>query len=516
MLAIEWTNKQLRVVEGQAAGESLRLSAAFEVEIPEHIDAGDPEAMGGFIRTQLNARGIKERRAVSCIDRRSVVLKVISIANIAEQEIPSVVRFQAMRDLTLPIEETIVDYLRTGPQRDIEEPQAVLAVVRTEIVSNYHRVFRTAGLKLEGMWPASLAHVRSAVAASPTMITHAGEEHFLIVPHGDSVELSLLRGTQFLTSASRPVARSQPDAPANEPFLQTVKRLQASLSGQYSDLKVQSVLVAGAGEDEELTRSLREQFGVEIVYFDPLRPLARCDIAPADRGTFAGVVGSLAVADRPTDQRINFLAPKKPQRQLDRRWVLAGAAAVAVLAASLFVFQRHWEQLSLLEEGVQHAKQRQREIKKELDALKSSSEQLQAVKTWRANEVVWLDVLRDLWTRMPDSTDLFLNGITLRRGSANGPKGVLKLTGFAKDESTIQRANEGLAQELKWKVEGGERKPESRFPGYGWQYSPTIEIPHEYTGGASRKASEEPPEIQSEPAEVAPPTPRIPGDARNE
>lgn len=513
MLAIEWTNKQLRVVEGQAAGESVRLNTAFELDIPEAIDAGNPEALGLFIRTKLSEGGIKEKRAVSCIDRRSVVLKVISVANIAEAEIPGVVRFQAMRDLTLPIEETIVDYLRTGALSDIEEPQAVLAVVRTEIVSNHEAVFRAAGLKLEGIWPASLAHVRAAITASPTMITHVGEEHFLIVPHGDSVELSLLRGTQFLTSASRPVARAQADTPASEPLLQTIKRLQASLSGQYSDLKVQSVLFAGEESDAELTQALREQFGVEIVYFDPLRTLANRDIVSAERGAFAGVVGSLVVADRPADQKINFLTPKKPVRQIDRRWILAGAAVASVLAAAFFLFQRQWEQLRVLEDDIQAAKDRQRVVKKELETLKSSREQLEAVTAWGENQVVWLDVLHDLWTRMPKSSELFLNNISLRRGSGGGPKGILKLTGFAKDEMAIQRANETLAQELKWRIEGGERKPESRFPGYGWQYSPTIEIPPEYVGGIVRSSDDAVPREETAPASS---TLRETGDDRDE
>ncbi len=106
------------------------------------------------------------------------------------------------------------------------------------------------------------------------MITHAGEEHFLVVPTGDSVELSLLRGTRFLTSASRPISRPAAGAAESDSFLQAVKRLQASLSGQYTDVKVQSVLVAGEPGDEEMRKSLTEQFGAEVIYFDPIRSYA--------------------------------------------------------------------------------------------------------------------------------------------------------------------------------------------------------------------------------------------------
>ena len=366
--------QEVRVVEGQASGESVKLEAAFAVDLPESIDASNPEEVGTFIKSELAKQGLKERRAVACIDRRNVVLKVVNVANIAESEISNTVRLQAMRDLTLPLEETTVDYVHTNPQSDSEEPQVVVAVVRNEIISTYQRMFRSAGLRLEGIWPASLAHVRAAMSAIPTMITHAGEEHFLIVPCGDSVELSLLRGTRFLTSISRPVSRAQPGATETDSFLQSLKRLQSSLSGQYKDLKVQSVLVSGPERDIELTHALTEQFGAEVVYFDPLRPLTSTQIDDDDRGSFAGVVGSLVVAARPPEQRINLLLPKRPKPKTDyrRMGTIAGVGIVVLilLAGQQYVANKG----SVLDKQLKAAQAKKAERDKQVKSLRSSKQ----------------------------------------------------------------------------------------------------------------------------------------------
>jgi Tfp pilus assembly PilM family ATPase len=518
MLAIEWSNRQLRIVDGASSGESVKLAAAFAVNIPERVDASNPEAVGGFIRTTLLERGIKDRRAVSCIDRKNVVLKVISIANIAEGEIPSLVRLQAMRDLTLPIEETIVDYMRTNPQGESEEPRAVLAVVRNEIVSMYQRVFKAAGLRLEGLWPASLAHVRAAVTATPTMITHAGEEHFLIVPYEDSVELSLLRGTQFLTSASRPTSRAQGEGGETESLMQTVRRLQASLSGQYTDLKVRSVLFAGV-ENEELTRALTEQFGAEVVYCDPLRTLTHGDIPPSDRGAFAGVVGSLVLAERPADQKINFLSPKKPAPKTDRRRLLAIAAAALLLGAGLFVYQRHAAAMGELDRQIAAARKVRAERRREIRELAPKVEQLAWVEQWREGEAVWLNILRDVVEAMPESGRLFVTRMDLARGTApRGPRAILQLEGYADDPKTITDANARLAGELGLEVQSGAVQPATRFAGYNWKYSATISVPADYQSaeraGPADALSNGRPRESASPATA--PAVRLEGDARRD
>ncbi len=62
MLAIEWTNKRVRIVEGTATGETIKLTSAFLLDVPDSIDAGDAERVGEFIRSELTKRKIKDRR----------------------------------------------------------------------------------------------------------------------------------------------------------------------------------------------------------------------------------------------------------------------------------------------------------------------------------------------------------------------------------------------------------------------------------------------------------------------
>lgn len=498
MLAIEWTSKKIRVVQGQASGESVKLEAAFAVDLPESTDASNPEEVGAFVKSQLTKHGLKERRAVACIDRRNVVLKVVNVANIAESEISNTVRLQAMRDLTLPLEETTVDFVHTNPQSDFEEPQVVVAVVRNEIVTTYQRMFRAAGLKLEGLWPASLAHVRAAMSGIPTMITHAGEEHFLIVPSGDSVELSLLRGTRFLTSASRPVSRTQPGGSENDSFLQSLKRLQSSLSGQYTDLKVQSVLVSGPERDPEITSALTEQFGAEVVYFDPLKNVTAPDIDDDDRGSFAGVVGSLVVASRSPEQRINLLVPKKPKPKTDYRRagviVAVGLVVLLLLAGQQYVASKG----SVLDKQIKAAQAKKVDRDKQLKSLKVKTDQLAWLEQWRERDANWLNILRDVVNATPEASKLFLTRMELKETpGVKGSKATIEVEGFADDSRTIFDLNNRLTQEQGLLVDPGPIQQAPRFPGYHWRYTAKISIPSDWTGGKKTGPLTSPPSNMS-------------------
>jgi Tfp pilus assembly PilM family ATPase len=482
MLAIEWTNKRVRIVEGTAAGETIKLTSAFLLDVPDSIDASDAGRVGEFIRSELAKRKIKDRRAAVCIDRRNVILKVVEAANVSEGELPNTVRLQALRDLTLPPEETIVDYMRVQGEEN-DPPQVVVAVVRNEIVLGCQTLAKAAGLRLEGIWPASLAHVRAAMSGIPTMITHAGEEHFLVVPSGDSVELSLLRGTRFLTSASRPISRPAAGAAESDSFLQAVKRLQASLSGQYTDVKVQSVLVAGEPGDEEMRQSLTEQFGAEVIYFDPIRSYSEGDIHPDDRGAFAGVVGSLVVANRPVDERINFLQPKKAKPKAD--WRRAAAIAGVGLLLGMFLAGNRYRssEEKVLDQAISIAKKKKSDRDRDVKALKTEREQLAFIQNWQARDVNWLNTLRTLLVAMPEANKLFLTRMQMDSGSTTKEAiGSIQLEGFADDSKTILDFNSRLSDELGLLVDPGAIQPAPRFEGYNWRYSAKVGIPRDWKG----------------------------------
>jgi Tfp pilus assembly PilM family ATPase len=482
MLAIEWTNKRVRIVEGQASGESIKLSNAFLLDVPDSIEASDPERVGEFIRVELSRRKIKDRRAAFCIDRRNVILKVADAGNVSEGELATVVRLQALRDLTLPPEETIVDYMRVQGDENVQT-QVVVAVVRNEIVTSCQTLAKSAGLRLEGIWPASLAHVRSAISGIPTMITHAGEEHFLVVPYGDSVELGLLRGTRFLTSASRPVSRPAAGAGETDSFLQALKRLQASLSGQYTDVKVQSVLVAGEPGDEEMRQSLTEQFGADVIFFDPIRSFPASDIHPDDRGAFAGVVGSLLVATRPVDEKINFLHPKRAKPKADWRRTGTLAGLVLLLGLGLAGYRYRTGEERVLDQAIASAKKKKVDREKEVKSLKVQREQLAFLEGWQARDVNWLNVIRTLLVTMPEADKLFLTRMQMQSGSPTAEAvASIQLEGFADDSKTILSLNSRLSEELGLLVTPGAIQPAPRFAGYNWRYSAKIGIPRDWKG----------------------------------
>jgi hypothetical protein len=271
-----------------------------------------------------------------------------------------------------------------------------------------------------------------------------------------------------------------------EPLLQTVKRLQASLSGQYSDVKIQSVLVAGEREGDELTQGLQEQFGAEIIYFDPLRQLAEAGVEHEERGAFAGVVGSLVVADRPTDQRVNFLLPKKPKPKTDYRRaamiVGVGAAVMGILLANRY----RAVQQDVLDRAIKSANAKKAERSEKLKEIQIKVDELAWVKDWYSGETNWLNLMRDLATQLPESEKFFLTKIELAEtGASTGTKAVVKLDGYADDPTTINQLNSRLTNELGVLVDPGAIQPSPRHARYAWKYDSTVSVPADWQGRES-------------------------------
>lgn len=493
MLAIDWNSREVRILEGKVVRGELKVSHASTTVLPSDLNPSDAEAWGQFLKSSLKNAGVSSRSAVTCLERRSVVLKTVPLAGVAEEEIADVVRLQGMRDLTIPVEDTTLDYLKVDPATTTEEPHALLAAVKTELVDFYKRVFAAAGLNLTGLWPGSLARVRAAAltGALPGLKDNGDVANILlVVTDGDSVELSLLRGEHFLMSVSRPVSRADVDGSGGQPVRQVIRRLYASLSSQYPALRLDAVVCTGfENPTEVLGEEMIQQFGADPVIFDPLASLNDSPIPPAERGAFASVVGSIVIASEPPKSRINFLTPKKAVPKQDRRRIYAIAAAGIVLFAGLQIHRYYTTQRDELVAAVTQAKATEKKMRAELKKLEAAKAQAQLVESWQAQEVVWLNLIREFFDDVPEARQLFLTQMSLSRSSrATGPSATIRIEGFADTQETVTAMTRRLMEDGRFEVHPGAIQPSGRFEGYSWRFSADIGVRREPTNTKTSKS----------------------------
>lgn len=481
MLAIDWNSREIRMLEGKMVRGELKVSRAATAILPSDLDPSDAAAWGKFLKSSLRSEGFSARSAVTCLERRSVVLKTVPLAGVAEEEIPDVVRLQGIRDLTIPVEDTTLDYLKVDPASATEEPHALLAAVKTELVDFYKQVFEAAGLTLAGLWPGSLARVRSAALSGvlPGLKENGDVSNILlIVTDGDSVELALLRGEHFLMSVSRPVSRSESDGAGGQPFRQVIRRLYSSLSSQYPALRLDAVVCTGFADPAEvLGAEMIEQLGAEPVVFDPLATLTESTIPHAERGAFASAIGSVVIASEPPPKRINFLTPKKAVPKRDRRRLYAIAALGIVLFLGLQIHRYYTGARDELVAAIDKAKASEKKLRAELKKMDTAKAQAQVVSGWRAQEVVWLNLMREFFANVPEARQMFLTQMSLSRsGRASGPAATIRVEGFADTQETVTAMARQLMKDGRFEVHPGAIQPSNRYEGYYWRFSADIGV----------------------------------------
>ena len=104
-LAIDLGRRQLRAVSIARTNGNMAVSAVIRGTVPEQIDVDDAEALGHWLRVELDRAGISTRSAVFAISRDHVVLKQVTLPTTDPDELPGMVRYSIEQDLPIDAEE---------------------------------------------------------------------------------------------------------------------------------------------------------------------------------------------------------------------------------------------------------------------------------------------------------------------------------------------------------------------------------------------------------------------------
>jgi hypothetical protein len=383
-LAIDWDQQQLHVVAADVRGGVVTFRRATVWREERSPNLADAEELGRLLRQRLKEAGIAAAPVLACIGRDRVVVKEVRYPAVPDAEEPAIVRFQALKELTEPPDEVVIDYAPLGDSDG--ERRALVLSVRRELLAAYQKLCQAAGLKLAGLTPRPFG--LAAAAAAP--VVPADVPAALVAAGEGWAEFCIVRGGTLLLA--------RPLTPGSG-LAAEVRRNLSVFAGQQPAQRVDAVYVAGT-DNSALTRRLSETLELQVHAFDPFGGVSG-DMLPADeRGSFAGAAGILLAKAKPQGLPVNFVQPHQPPppKRINLRIAVASAAAVLLVIGGMVALGR-----SALDKRNGMKDDRLDTIESLDNRLTKTKEVLKHVQPLDAWEgPIWLDELYDLAARIRD------------------------------------------------------------------------------------------------------------------
>ncbi len=460
-LAIDWDDGELRLVAGHCTAHNVKVTDAAVIPIRD----GDVRTA---LRQAIASRGLQETPALVAIGRGRAELRELQLPPVPDDELPAMVRFQAIRSFASAGENATVDYLVTN--RKDEGIEMIAAAVTPASLKEIQSLGESAGVPIERI------SLRPLSAAALYLIHHTssgGQDTVLIDLLSDDAEIVVARQGRVI-------------------FVRTV-RMPSTLSGRGRALagELKRSLVA-CGSSGSLDRVVL--WGKQSVHADDLQMLAEASGAPVqaldpfslaevDRkliddlpehvGRLAPLVGLLAADDSDGNRLIDFLNPRKKVEEVPspyRKAALYGVpAAAALLIAGAVYFQ-----LKGLDQQIADLKASNAAMKSDVDAAGKSVQRTETIDQYLDGDVNWLNEIRRMASLMPASDEMIVRQIS---GTADPRKGggTLNIEGAVTRPSVIE-AFEASLRDDNHRVTGDGASEQRTNDAYRWGFVESISI----------------------------------------
>ncbi len=394
ILSLDWDHGQLYLVAAKVGKNGVQVEQAVHFKEEQSPNPAEAEALGRHLRERLKEAGIAPAPLLAAIGRDRLMLKEVHFPAIPEAEEPAIVRFQALKELSEPADEVVIDYVVEGNRSPNGERTALVLIARKELVSAYQALARAAGLNLIGLTPrtfGTLACAERMAGTSAPICAVAVAETWVDFCVGQKDDLLLARS---LT--------------AGKGLSNEIRRSLALFGAQAPQQRASALYLADGETGPVLKQGLEETLGIAVHTFDPFADHAGVAVPPTGRGGFAPALGLLYRFAQSQPLPIDFVRPKQPRPPRDphRRLYMAGGAVAA--AALLALITTCLLTLAARDRQIEQLYADKSSLDARLVSVEEDAKRIKAVDDWSKSGVVWLDEFYDLTDLWPDTESIRL------------------------------------------------------------------------------------------------------------
>ncbi len=480
-LALDWDDEQVRLVAADRTARGIRIRAAAVAPIGE-------EGLQATLAELSRKYSLEKSDVLVAVGRDRAELRQMQFPPVPSDELPDMVRFQAIRQFASAGENAQIDYITT--HTDEKGIHAIVAATGPTHLTPIRKTITAAGWTLErvGLRPIAAAALYRLKAADTLAIEAqqddesapivalidlvANEAEIVLLQHGD---ISFVRSVRL------------PDGDAA-----TSKSRAASLAGEIR----RSLIASGAagspchvvmwGREERHGEELRllserlsgqQESPCQTRLLDPLELVGTDSKIREATGEMVGrlapLVGLLVADADHKDELIDFLNPRRAaEKTSDKRKIamLVGFPAVIALAVGWLL----WSSISRLNTQIDRQTAINNELRKKTKVSDKLIEQTEQIDQFLDSDVNWLDELEQLAAAMPPSDELIVKDIVLT-SNARGGGGKLVVSGLVTSPEVIKEFETAMRDNAH-QVTGDKVTQLASNDAYRWNMTQTIQL----------------------------------------
>lgn len=480
-LAIDWDDSEIRLVAAQCSGGSVKITDAALVPIQD----GDVAAT---LTQAIADRGLENTETLVAIGRGKAELRDLQLPVVPDDELPDMVRFQAIRSFASAGDSAAVDYLVTN--RTSENISMLAAAVGPSTLDSIQKVAGTATLTtkriaLRPLAAASLYLSTNNITGETVMIDLLADDAEIVVARGGKV---IFVRTVRMPTSNRGKA--------------LVGELKRSLIACGSDQSPEKVILWGRQSvHESEAAELAASAGVQVEVVDPF-DLVSVESSvqsqlPIHVGRLAPLVGLLKNDESGADRLIDFLNPRK--RVIEEPNPLRRIAMVAIpVAIALLLTFLAYKKLDNLDKKIALLKTSNAQMKPKVDDANERVAKTARVDDFLDGNVNWLEELRRLTSQMPPSDKMIVKSI-LGTSDVRKGGGTLTVAGGVTGPDVIDAFEAALRDDNHQVVGDGSKQDTRAKDAYRWGYNEKIVIARDHVRTLRYTKIKLPPEAEQEP-----------------
>ncbi len=463
-LAIDWDESEVRVGAAQCSGSNVKVTDARVIPIEDNVL--------DTLKAALAGKGMENTETLVAIGRGQAELRELQLPPVPEDELPDMVRFQASKSFATAGDNANVDYLVTN-RSDAGVEMIAAALGEQELA-------RIRGICESGSLVAKRISIRPLSAAALYLLKRersSGNDTVLIDLLSEEAEIVVARDGRVIFV--RTVRMPSAEAARGRALAGELKR---SLVACGSSGTLERVVLWGqAAVHSQDVEMLAEATDSKVEVLDPFS-LVEVDRntkgkMPEHVGRLAPLVGLLVADETGADRLLDFLNPRKRVEVVEspyRKYLIA-SVPIAVAALVGFLIYR---QLGALDQQIEVLKTTNKQKEKDVKAADVSIARTETVDRYLDSDVNWLNEVRRLAAKAPESDKLIVRSLNAATDNRNG--GGRMTVDVAVTEPSVIGEFEAAVRGDSRKVEGDGARDLGTSNQYRWSIKETIKIAPEY------------------------------------